>query len=193
MNGAYRVIDDYLRQGQRFAEQIWLPNGAAAPAEQLGRILERFVRSAGDMGSAWLEMMGQWSSPAERANDAPRGGAGPFSAGRSARDGAHTGAPPVRESAARGLVVSVQASRAFEVTVDVTGSIEPGEVELRQLTSADGERPPLRRVRIEADALDSRLTIRIRVPRGHPAGVYRGTLLDRRTKQPRGTVSITLS
>jgi hypothetical protein len=192
VNGAYRVIDEYLRQGQRFAEQVWLPAGSAAPAEQVGKLLERFVRSAGDMGSAWLEMMGQWSSPSERASEAPRGGAGPFSAGRSARDGAHPVEPPVGESAAKRLVVSVEASRAFEVSVDVTGTIEPGDIEVGPLVSKDGKSTARRPARIDAEASD-RLAIRIRVPKGHPPGAYEAPLLDRRTKQRRGTVNLTLS
>jgi len=192
VNGAYRVIDEYLRQGQRFAEQIWLPGGSAAPAEQIGRLLERFVRSAGDMGSAWLEMMGQWSAPYERASEAPRGGAGPFSAGRSARD-PDPAAPTMREATAQGLVVRIEATRTFEVSVETVGAIEPAGVELGPLVSANGKLPPLRGVRLDAGSPDRRLTIRIRVPKGHPAGIYRGSLLDRGTKQLRGTVSLTLS
>ena len=193
VNGAYRVIDEYLRQGQRFAEQVWLPAGAAAPAEQVGRLLERFVRSAGDMGSAWVEMMGQWRSPYERASEAPRGGAGPFSAGRSARSGAHATEPPVgRETAANRLVVSVEASRAFEISVDVAGTIEPGDVEVGPIASTNGKPTAPGRIRIDAQATD-RLAIRIRVPRGQPPGAYEFALLDRRTKQRRGTVSLTLS
>jgi len=192
VNGAYRVIDEYLRQGQRFAEQVWLPNGAAAPAEQVGKLLERFVRSAGDMGSAWLEMMGQWSTPGERASQAPRGGAGPFSAGRSAREGAHRAPPPVHESVPTRLAVSVEASRAFEVSVDLAGPIEPGDIEVGPLVSKSGKSTARRPVPIDAEASD-RLAIRIRVPGGHPPGVYEAALLDRRTKQRRGTVSLTLS
>ena len=180
VNGAYRVIDEYLRQGQRFAEQV-------------GRLLERFVRSAGDMGSAWVEMMGQWRSPYERASEAPRGGAGPFSAGRSARSGAHATEPPVgRETAANRLVVSVEASRAFEISVDVAGTIEPGDVEVGPIASTNGKPTAPGRIRIDAQATD-RLAIRIRVPRGQPPGAYEFALLDRRTKQRRGTVSLTLS
>ena len=56
VSDAYRLIDDYLRQGQRFAENIWLPfQGAAGRNQEAFNAPGRLLRAMSDMTSAWLE------------------------------------------------------------------------------------------------------------------------------------------
>jgi hypothetical protein len=193
VNGAYRVIDEYLRQGQRMAEQFWLPAGdAGTPMDNVGKVFERFVRSASEMGTAWMEMMGQWGGPAERRGESPRGVAGPFTAGEPRTNG-HAVVPAPSASAPPALGVSVEASRKFRVQVELAGPVAAAEVEISRLVAKEPGGRPLRGVRLDAGTSGAGVTLKIRVPAGQPAGEYRGVLLDRRTGEPRGIVLLTLS
>src|SRR6188768_4202636 len=82
VSDAYRLIDDYLRQGQRFAENIWLPfQGAAGRNQEAFNAPGRLLRAMSDMTSAWLELMQQSAGGTERGRQwAPVGTAGPFAA-----------------------------------------------------------------------------------------------------------------
>ena len=194
VNDAYRVIDDYLRQGQRMAEKVWLPAmGDGGPLNDFGRLFERFMRSAGDMGTAWLEMMGQWSSPPARTEGA-RGGAGPFSAGRShvPAPAAGGGERPAQSTAATGLSVQVESKRAFQIWVDLLDPTDTRDLELKELASTDRALPPIVDVRFAREPDGRRVTVQVRVPDGQPPGVYNGMLLERGTHRPRGTISLSL-
>jgi hypothetical protein len=194
VNNAYRVIDEYLRQGQRMAEQFWLPSGGGTgpmgSMQDAGRVFERFLRSAGDMGAAWLEMMSRWSSPTER-DDAPAGKASPFTAGKQA-PGHQARADPQGSSGASGLSVSVESSRKFQIWVDLHGQGQRTDLELRELTALDRSVPAITDIRLEAGSAEGQLTIRVRVPEGQPAGVYNGLLIGRGNHRPGGTVSLSL-
>lgn len=196
INDAYRVIDEYLRQGQRMAEKIWLPAmGENGPINDLGRVFERFMRSAGDMGTAWLEMMGKWSSPPIRRENA-QGGAGPFSAGRPhpSRHYSDEGVNPAAQATpVAGVSVHVESTRGFQIWVDLFDPNDPGDLELKELVAADGSLPSIADVRFEREPANKRVVVRVVVPDGHPPGVYNGMLIARGTHRPRGTISLSLA
>lgn len=193
VNNAYRVVDEYVRQGQQFAEQFWLPGARTGSMgmQDVTRVFERFLRSAGDTGAAWLEMMSQWSSSPADGGGAPTGTAGPFGAGRETRA---REAPDVRHGAAgaTGLSVVVESSRRFRISVDLHPSAERADLDLRELTTADRSLPAITDIHLQTDSSDSRLTIRVRIPDGQPPGVYNGLLVARGTQRPAGTVSLSL-
>ncbi|MGO9833620.1 MAG: hypothetical protein ACLP1X_05340 [Polyangiaceae bacterium] len=196
INDAYRVIDDYLRQGQRMAEQFWLPaTGSNSPMNSFGPIVERFMRSAGDMGTAWFEMMTQWSTP-PRGIEVAQGTAGPFGAGKTTRHSQ----PGFEGEGARdvpatggGVSVQVESTRKFQISVDLFDASERGDLELHGLGAAELGLSPITNVLLERDPSSRRITVRIHVPEGQPPGVYNGMLLERETHRPRGTVSLSLA
>jgi hypothetical protein len=196
INDAYRVIDDYLRQGQRMAEQFWLPAmGSNGPMNQFGPLFERFMRSAGDMGTAWVEMMSQWSSP-PRGIEVAQGTAGPFGAGKTTRHSERDfqeGPPRDRPATSTGVSVQVESARKFQISVDLLDASEPGDLEIHELVASDRALSPIADVTIEKDASGRRVTVRVRVPKTQPPGVYNGMLLERGTHRPRGTVSLSLA
>jgi hypothetical protein len=194
VNSAYRVVDEYLRQGQRLAEQVWLPTGttATAPVTNFARIVERFMRSAGDMGTAWLEMMGQWVGEQGESTRGPLGVARPFSAGKVAAESSVVTSGAQTSSPSQALTVAVDASRTFEVCVELHGSAGAESIQIRELVSTDGSSPPLSDMQIEPNSQGRGVTLRISVPDGQPAGVYNGLLIDRSTHRACGTVSLLL-
>jgi hypothetical protein len=187
INSGYRIIDEYMRQGQRIAEDFWLPatDATSQPPEHV-RMMERFLRSAGDMGSAWLEMMTQWTRPAG-ADMSPRGTAGPFTAGRTnghaTAEETHNGAPhPAAWS------IAVESSRPVRVSVETHGRLE--DIEASPLVSTDRSLPPITTPCVEVEAETGRALLRVAVADDQPPGTYHGVLLDRRTQRPGGTITL---
>jgi hypothetical protein len=190
VNGAYRLVDEYLRQGQKMAEELWLPQSNGGVPD-VGKVVERFLRSAGDMGTAWFEMMNQWAAgPPEHA--APNGGTGPFAAGRRATHAAGANGATAAGALSTALSVSVESSRKFRITVDVFGAHAGTDVELVALKAADGSAALIDDIVAERDPTEGRITLSVRVPKGQPAAVYNGILVEKRTQRPRGTVSLVL-
>jgi hypothetical protein len=194
VNSAYRVVDEYLRQGQRMAEEFWLPPGGGnSPMQDFSRLFERFLRSAGDVGTTWLEMMSKWTPPLAEQSSSPRGAAGPFGAGRVVRQQpSSVGGVEPSSGRSGGLSVSVESSRTFRVSVDLNRADEPGDLELAELAAPDRSLATIRDIRLEVDPSDNRVILRVCVPDGQPPGVYNGLLLERGTQRPRGTVSLSI-
>jgi hypothetical protein len=186
VNSAYRVIDEYMRQGQRFAEEFWLPTAdGSAAAPQFPRMLERFLRSAGDMGTAWIEMMtaGAKQGPPDVG---PRGTAGPFAAGHRPE---HPSAPPAQDRAAQqNFSIAVQSVRPVRVSIDAVTTLV--DIDVYPLMASDRTLPPITIPPVEIDPEDGRALVRVVIPADQPCGVYHGVLLDRRTQRPGGTISV---
>jgi len=182
INSAYRVIDEYMRQGQRLAEELWLPSsgfGGQGGAE-VPRTIDRFLRSASEMGSAWLEMMASTAAPAQK--DEIRGTAGPFGAGKRTDHSKGNGSPP-------GLSIAIQSQRPVRIAVDAPAGLR--DVQMSALIATDHTLPPLTAAQIEIDA-HGEAVLRIVVPPEQPPGRYHGVLLDRQSERPVGTATLTV-
>ena len=197
LNDAYRLVDEYLRQGQEMAANVWQPfTGNGAPGWPVPGAPERFLRAMGDMTLAWIEAM-QTFSAAEPATRPPSGTAGPFhtasTAARPAPSAATTPASsptyvtaqPLRQ---RELAVSVEAKGRVEVSAAFSELGESVELELGELRPARGKAAPLRDVTVRAEA--ERIVVHVVVPDGQPRGTYNGLVLDAKTQKPRGTLSV---
>jgi hypothetical protein len=192
LNDAYRLVDEYMRQGQRMAENLWLPLEGAG--ENPFNAPERFMRAMSDMTLAWVEVMQQWTTGVKSTpRQAPVGSAGPFSAGFAPQPtGDRSSIPPVAPATQGSLSVCVQARGRVEVSVHVGDLTDLGALVPSELRPFSGKGEPIREVRLELRA-DEPATLRIVVPEGQPSGTYNGLLLERVTQRPRGTLSLTLS
>lgn len=194
LNDAYRLVDEYLRQGQEMAENIWMPfGGGGMPGWPSPGAPERFMRSLGDMTLAWIEVVQQWTSTQAAPPRPPSGSAGPFDTGNGAERKAAAPAPnaavaPPEPSARRELGVSVEAKGRVDVSVDVAEGAAASELEAGWLAPAKGKAAAITDVSLRFDG--KKLVVRIVVPDGQPRGTYNGLLLDAHTLKPRGTVSL---
>lgn len=194
LNDAYRLVDEYLRQGQEMAENIWLPfGGAGMPSWPSPGAPERFMRSLGDMTLAWVEVVQQWTNAQAAPQRPPSGSAGPFDTASTAERTAPPTAPsagvaPPEPSARRELGVSVEAKGRVEVSVDLAGSASSDELEAGWLQPAKGKAAPITGVSLRASG--NKLVVHVVVPEKQPRGTYNGLLLDSRSLKARGTVSV---
>ena len=187
INSAYRLIDEYLRRGQKMAEDLWLPNesnGAGGPFNAPAR----FMRAMGDMTMAWVEVMQEWT-------DAPtesRVGGEPFTAGKPRPDRPNGAGPPSKANGrAASLKVLVKSRGLVEVSVHLADLCNPSSLTASELRPFSGNARPIENV--ELDASGDTPVLRIVVPERQPPGTYNGLLLERDTHRPRGTVSVVVS
>jgi hypothetical protein len=179
----YRVVDEYIRQGQRAAERL----GARAPmADAPGRDVQelavRMAQYTSDAFVVWLEFV-----------NAALGG----SATTNGRHAASPAMPRGWES-----VAAAPASRPLRVRLDVTA---PGAVEttldlapeasgraltVQALRAADPAKPRLTDVRIVAGDRDEPATLVVRIPDDQPPDLYSGIVVDAETGRLAGTVTI---
>jgi len=193
INNAYRLIDEYLRQGQRMAENLWLPlAGSDDDQRSPFKAPDRFMRAMSDMTMAWMEVMQQWTASAQAApGEAPAGSSGPFTSNRRSaaadRNDVH-GAPPRAYS----LSVAVESRGRVQVSVEVGDPSAVTRLVPTELRAFGGDAEAIRDVRLEISAGSDVGVLRIVVPDAQPPGTYNGLLVERDTQQPRGMVSLTV-
>jgi len=175
----YKVVDEYIQQGQRAAQRM--SEGkltAEAVANEVNDLGGRIARYASDFFGAWVELL-ELAATGSAARQA--GGNG------SAAPEAPTGPPEARTSAARGLRLEVVSSRPVEVALDLRAERVTGAVHAHELRSADGKKPRLTDVAITVHP-GKVPVLRLRVPDEHPEGVYEGLLIDGGTNRPVGSI-----
>lgn len=193
VSDAYRLIDDYLRQGQRFAENIWLPfQGAAGRNQEAFNAPGRLLRAMSDMTSAWLELMQQSTGGTERGRQwAPVGTAGPFAA-TSRPTERQAPAPRTEAAASPGnprLRVVVQSQGRVEVNVELHGQYDSAKLVATELRSLRVGADPVRDITVDL----TEGALNIVVPDGQPSGIYNGLLLERTSQRPCGTISLSIA
>jgi hypothetical protein len=215
----YRVIDEYLRQGRKAARDFWSPSsardrsasspddpasadatGSSHPASDVSRLGERWLRSLGEFGTNWLELMQAMSRsetpPAESDDDAS---AGPFAVGNHG-DPRPTTAPSVPERAAAGLpriAFAITSAKPVEVKVNLDPSAWDAELAAAPLSDMGGIFPAIRGVKVvaNADPISGERSLRLEavIAAEQPSGTYHGVVLAVGQDRPVGTLSFCLS
>lgn len=205
----YRVMEEYLRQGQNMARAVGLPFSGGAPADDgLQSRMGAMVRSFSDFASLWMDLMGRVGAGGFGASapgtTPPVGTAGPFPAGGGpGAAGASRAVAPERPVAPEphvppepqavaplALTLDLQSARRIEVWVDLRPRSSGLSLVVHDLRASEPDKPRLTGVTLEGLPDEERVTLRIQVPDDHPPGVYSGVILDARTSLPRGTLSV---
>jgi hypothetical protein len=187
----YRVVDEYIRQGQRAAERL----GARTPmTDAMGQDVQdlavRMAQYTSDAFTLWLQLV-----------DATLGANGQrLAAPVMPRGSESVPTPPMP----RGWesVATAPERRAVRLRLDVTG---PGGVEatldlapeacgraltVQALRAADPAKPHLSDVRVIAAGGDEPATLVVRIPDDQPPDLYSGIVVDAESGRLAGTVAI---
>jgi hypothetical protein len=181
----YRVVDEYIRQGQRAAEQLGLRMagpGATGSAADAQEVAVRMAQYTSDAFAVWLQFVGAAMGAA-----APRPATAPMPRGWEslATNGAASHA--VR------LLVEVAGSRRVEVTVDLEPGTNGRALTVQALRATDPDKPRLTDVRLEPAAGVEPATLIVRIPDGQPADRYGGIVVDAASGRLAGTVTVRLA
>ncbi|PTL78760.1 hypothetical protein DAT35_37470 [Vitiosangium sp. GDMCC 1.1324] len=208
----YRVIEEYLRQGQNVARAMGLPfpggSGGAPADDGLQSRMGAMFRSFSDFASLWMDLMGRVGAgggfAVPGAGVAPATGradpfpvSGPGDAGAPVPVSPRAPAavePPVAPEAQvavpLGLTLDIESSRRVEVSVELRPRSSGLSLVVHDLRAPEPDKPRLTGVKLEVLPDEERMVLRLRVPEDHPPGIYSGLILDERTSLPRGTLCV---
>lgn len=169
----YAVIQEQIRQGQLIAQQ-WTQGKRSGNGFDVSALLQRTMHLSTDLGALLFDVTSaitkNGTSDAQRADGAPAATAGIAANAASAR-----------------LSVEIEARGHTKVMLDLAAKAIEGHLHVPALYSLDGQNPPMTRITFDG------LAMRIEIPDEQPAGTYSGVVVDRRTNEPRGTLSVLLT
>jgi hypothetical protein len=176
----YRVVDDYMRQGQEAARRLRAGSyGAAALATDVQELVIRMARHASDFLEVGLELL-----------DLAAGARGKPAAAGSA-DAPPSPGPDVAAAGQPARVrLAISSARETDVVIDLRPELMGGRLVVQALRAVDPTLPALTDVGLEPATSDAPVTLRVRVPDGHPPGSYSGVVVEESTGRPVGTVCV---
>jgi hypothetical protein len=203
VDAGYRVLEDYLRQGQSFARTIagTRPFGSAAVGGP--QVLEQLARTTLDWFASWFDYM---QAMGRVGSDAPVHSTPPREVGGFDIDGDRAPAPrtppapassrtptngfAAHEAHAPLISIDVTSRQRTEVTLDLKPTPAATRLVAHALRAADPDLPRIEHVALEACTNDNRLFVRIAIPDAQPAAMYTGLIIDETTQLPRGTLAV---
>ena len=171
----YRVVDEYMRQGQRAA--LRLQQGRTG-AEQWGQDIQDITLR---MAQYTSELIGTWVELLNRAGP-PRQATEPVSQ-EPEQPAPRSGVP---------LRVAVVCGQASEVTIELRGDAAGRRLVAHALRAPEPWKPRLEDVEVRDGAAASATVVSVRVPPAQPPGVYEGLIVDEQTSRPVGVVRVTI-
>jgi hypothetical protein len=190
----YQVIEEYLQQGRRIAQQI---NNRAYNVKGTGNeargLLEQLMRESANILSLWLNLLSSFTGNADLVRQFSR--TGQNDPASSEREPHHQATPSGAESTPRETTVSVEirAHGPTQVMVNLSPRAEQLFLATPGLHAMSAEKPPLTDVTFLPGLDGNPAQLRIHVPQGHPPDLYTGVLIDRTTGLPQGTLSVRIA
>ena len=200
----YRVMDEYLQQGQK-AAQRWNSRNFD-PEASVGDMQDlsiRMTQYASDFMATWFQFLDIASrsgvfqgfagaspgmtNPAAGPGPGPATAPGPVSGAAAPSSTAAPAAEPV--ASVNAVAVLLSSAQPAEVTVDLRSSIE-GEVVVHDLRATDVEKPRIQEVTLERANEDRGPRLRIRIPDDQPPGMYSGLMIEQESNLPVGSVTV---
>jgi hypothetical protein len=161
---AYGVVDDHIVQGQRAAERLRTGSYSSADFDQdLRMCLDRALRLSKEWGVVGADLF-----DALRRMAGSRMGPGP-----SASD----------------VALEMKTKRRAVVKFDIRPGMSRFNPLVPPLHSADRTKEPLKDVHFEFRD-GSRPVLVVNIPDDHPHGVYHGAIIDSKTHEPGGFISV---
>jgi hypothetical protein len=196
----YRVIDEYIRQGQtiarRFNDRTWAP---AAMTNDMQELTSRMAQYTAELTTLWAEAMQTLAGGPGRWPTAPHDGVAqsvpPASAKGEPPTTSKVESPPSPSQTPELTRVRVAVTSPYptEVSVDLRPYPAGRRILVQSLRDADPGKPRLSDVSIDDPGGGEPVTFRVRVPEGQPAGVYNALIIDEESNRPFGTVSLRIT
>lgn len=194
----YRVIDEYIRQGQRAAQRLNDRSyGAQMMTNDVQELFMRVGQYTSEFAAVWFELMqAALAGMAERqtapgATGATAAPPPPSSGGATADPSVTTGRPAASEHAR--VRIAITSSRPAEVSLDLRPDATARPLLVHALRAVDPDKPRVADVAFVPAQNDEPATLRLRVPADQPAGVYNAVIVEAETSRPAGTISLRIA
>lgn len=178
---AYRVIDDYIQQGQRAAARA--ARGAYGPAAFTADMQDwsaGMLRYASEFAEVW---MGFASRAAATAQPAPA----PTPAGPTPVT------PPSPAARPGAVTIEIVAARPTQVSLDIAPESHDKPLVVRPLRGMTPTAPPIADVVFVPATADQPARLTLRVPPDQPPGAYHGIVLDADRNLPVGALMVRIA
>lgn len=188
---AYRVVDEYVRQGQRAAQRLsGRGGGPETMASDVQDASAHLTRLASDGMRLWLEMLGVAMASAGGAGLVPPAPPAPAPGATEAAPAAAAPAPTPATGEATRVRLEITTRQPVDVAVDLRPEAASAELVAHALRAADAEAPPLAGATFVRDADGGAVALRLAIPEAQPPGIYNGLVIDARSNRPVGTLSV---
>jgi hypothetical protein len=192
----YRVIEDYLREGQQAAKAFGVAGWRRAPGtddDELQRMAQRVVQYGTDFAGMWMDLAARVAQSSQMWPPYSTTDRGPGQSDGSPRSppessGAQASTTIVGSSGVR-VTVSIASRRRTTAAVELRAGPCEGLV-VQELRCSAGGRAMIRNVEISQSPEDEAVHIAIRIPEKLQPGVYNGLILEADSSLPRGTLSV---
>ncbi len=177
----YDVIDDQIRQGQRWAERLRHrdDNASATPPAGIGTLIERALNIYKDMGTLTLDAVDTLTRSSGIRSGISRAWRGMGRPGPTTDSGT-----PWR------FAFKLTAGRPTLVTSDIRLRSAHTLPLVHALHAANAAFPPLTGARFEVDPSTMAPILHVEVADAQPAATYYGVVVDSATNEPCGTLSV---
>jgi hypothetical protein len=195
----YRVIDEYLRQGQQAARTL-NPGATGSLPEDAAQMSQRLMQYGWDFAGLWFELWSKMSPgglgasspfpppPGASVGARPATAAPPANAPRTANA---TVAPTGTPSGGRErVIVTISSQRPTTAALE----IRPGagaNLVVHSLRAEGHEAQPIRDITLERHE-DGSVMLRVVVGAEQPEGIYNAMILDSVSNLPQGTLSVVI-
>jgi hypothetical protein len=178
---AYRVIERYVSEGRRTAEQFNSePYSLRSAADGSQELLQTILRLQTEMLPLWLDTMRSMLGA----------DASPLSYAPGSRPSAATNGAAKAGSAA--VSIELISSRPVRVSLELREHSETLPLVSLGLRAVDPDKQMLTDISFVAGDNGDGRRLRIRIPDGQPPGVYSGVIVNRDTGEARGTLGVRL-
>jgi hypothetical protein len=196
----YRIVDDYIRQGEKaarqFTERSATPQTMATDAQDFA---VRFAQHASGLAGVWLEFLQLtaassgmplnttlWDAFVPPATTSP-----PSPVFRPAH-APHNAAARRGETERTSVRIEITASRPTDVVLDLQPSATGRPLSVYALREKDSDTARIADVLFEPESDGAPARLRIRIPADQPPGIYNGLIVDDASGRPVGSVSVSL-
>jgi hypothetical protein len=201
------VIEEQIRVGQAAAERLrfGIVNSRQLNAD-INMLVESLASTTRQLGATWLQVISiiiraMGTQPPTQGSSTPAPlsswswpGSGTVTqtgkSGEATTSSSMTPADPTVAGVAPQIVV--ESKRVKDVTLDLHPRSTQFVPYVGQLTAAKGK-GTFSSAKFTVDPNSACLILTVSVPARQPAGIYNGLVIDSSTKQPGGTLSVTIS
>jgi hypothetical protein len=184
----YRVIDEYIRQGQRAAQRFNDRSyGTQTMTNDVQELAMRVGEYASEFATVWFELIQAAVTGAAGRQPTPGGTA----VARESRAMAPERA--AAEADHQRVRIAITSPRSAEVSLDLRPDATARPLLVHALRAVDPEKPRVSDVTFEPALNGDPPTLRLRVPADQPPGVYNAVIVDGETSRPVGTISLRIT
>ena len=190
VNLGYEVIEKYLRQGQRVAEE--LTNGshsAKSKDNDWEKMVDNMLRLYRDMSGFWIDAIEVLMRSPEFLSTV----VGVFGSNVKAKfQNDQEDLNPAVNGENVKVAVEITSKKPAQVTLDIRPHPIQSILHVHSLHAHDPKIPPLTDVSFRADGNLAGPVLALSIPDHQPAATYTGVVVDQKTNEARGTICVRL-